>query len=96
MKFITLKTGDKLRADIITAVRIGDAKPADDLCSEQKPRVIVDFHKDSINSIIINCETLLERDALAASIVDEINDVLSQDVNPHYSLEPLLPYCERD
>jgi hypothetical protein len=80
MKFITLKTGDKLRADIITAVRIGDAKPATDFCSEQKPRVIVDFYKDLTNHIIINCETLLGRNALAASIMDEINEALSQDL----------------
>ena len=91
MKFITLKTGDKLRADIITAVRIGDAKPATDFYGEQKPRVIVDFYKNSRNSIVINCETLLERDALVASIVDEINDALSQDVNCVRTWGPLLP-----
>lgn len=74
MRFINLKTGDKLRADVITAVRIGDAKPATDLCSEQKPRVIVDFHKDPKNSIVIYCETVSERDDLANSIMNEIDE----------------------
>ena len=85
-KFVSLPNGDNIRADVIFAVRIGEARTDDFLGYSVKPRVIVDFGSqlDEVpvrgltNSVICNCETNDERDALAASIMDQIKTKVPQ------------------
>ena len=56
MEFIRMKNGGCIRADAILAVLTAEARAADSLCAELKPRVIVHFG-DGIynNSIVLSC-----------------------------------------
>ena len=73
MTFIKLKDGSKVRSDTITAVRLGDARAADQHCCELRPRVIVDFGAGNHhNYVVLDCETTEERNALSDSIMAEI------------------------
>jgi len=73
MRFIKLRDGSNIRADTITAVRLLDPRPSGD--GELKPRVVVDFGQGSYcNSIVLNCETTEERNAMGASIMAEIGE----------------------
>ena len=74
-KFITLPNGDSIRSDTIYAVRLGDAAaPTFPGGSPMVPRVIVDFIGGGVhgNCTICFCETNEERDALAASIREQL------------------------
>jgi hypothetical protein len=93
---ILLPTGDKIRADDITAIRLGDAEPArkEYHMAAIAPRVIVDFGLNHSNCIICYCKTSDERDALAARLyrewkgaVDEVKQVNSN--RPQYKTR----YC---
>lgn len=78
--YIDLPTGDSIRADTIFAVRLGDAHPPAAMENfSLKPRVIIDFGLSQergfgfgrgghSNSIICDCDTVEERNALARSI----------------------------
>jgi len=69
---ILLPTGDKIRADEIMAIRLGDAQPADEFCKVPMfPRVIIDFGQSHVNTIICECKTNDERDALAMALYRE-------------------------
>lgn len=73
MAFIKLKDGSKIRSDTITAVMLGDGRAADQHCREFKPRVIVYFGTgDHNNCVVLDCETVEERNALSDSIMAEI------------------------
>ena len=70
MSFIKMKDGSKIRADIITAVRI-----VNDIKTEPnyKPRVVVDFGNNSnYNCIITFCKTVEECYALSDSIMADL------------------------
>lgn len=73
-RFVLLPNGDRIRVDVITAIRKGDAQPATDHICAMVPRVIVDFGCNGgymgghSNSTICYCETGEERDLLAAKI----------------------------
>ena len=66
MDYIELLSGDLLRKDIITAVRLGDEiVPDGELYStHHKPRVIVDFGPHG-NCIVTDFETAEQRDEYA-------------------------------
>lgn len=70
---ILLPTGDKIRADEITAIRLGDAVPARKEYHMEAiaPRVIIDFGLNHLNTIICYCKTNAERDALAIRLYRE-------------------------
>lgn len=71
---IKLPNGDSIRSSAIVAVRLGDKREAYDLHKyELKPRVIVDFLVgEHGNCIVLDCETDEERNALAASITEQL------------------------
>ena len=73
MEFIRLNNGGCIRADYILAVLTAEARAADSLCAELKPRVIVHFG-DGIynNSIVLSCETAEECEELCQSIMAQI------------------------
>lgn len=73
MEFVKFKDGSRLRSDTITAVQLGDATVENHPSRGLKPRVIVDFVAVGHgNCIIIDCETVNERDSMADSIMAEI------------------------
>ena len=85
-KFINLPNGDAIRADVIFAVRLGDAIDATNNTRGFPPRVIVDFGKYDTgmgfmhaNCVVCDCQTDEERDALAATIRKKLEYPLIDD-----------------
>lgn len=67
--FIKLRTGDKIRADTITAVRVCEAFMSE-ATGMYPSRVVIDFSSGSMsNSIVINCNTIAEAQQIANSIM---------------------------
>lgn len=69
--FIKLPNGDSLHKDSIRAIRLGDPRPKGEGSweSELKPRVIIDFVIGTHgNCIVVNCDSVEERDKLAAKL----------------------------
>jgi hypothetical protein len=69
--FIKLPNGDSLHKDSIRAIRLGDPQPKGENTweCELKPRVIIDFIVgEHGNCIVINCDSVKERDELAAKL----------------------------
>ena len=74
-KFIELPNGESLHSETIKAIRFGDPQSSHDIPyrSEEKPRVIVDFVVgDHYNCIVLDCDTVEQRDKLAADLKDEV------------------------
>ena len=73
-KFIHLPNGDFIRLSTILAVRLRDAHEDYNI----SPGVIVDYgalrqlHIVSPSISIVDCATIQERDALAASIIEQL------------------------
>ena len=69
-KFIQLPNGDTLRADTITAIRLGDAdEGAGSSKSAMRWRVVVDYN---YNSVALYANSKEERDHLAAKLRAEL------------------------
>ena len=77
MRFVTLKNGSRIRADVITAIRIGDARPECGGLPAHNPYVAVDYGDPKSPQVIsLLCKTNAERDALADQIAAEIDIAL--------------------
>lgn len=74
-KFIELPSGDSLHPETIRAIRLGDPRPTSDVyVTELKPRVIIDYLVGKIgNSIVVNCETIEDRNDLATYLKAQIS-----------------------
>jgi hypothetical protein len=62
-KFIELPNGDLVHSESIRAIRLGNAE------GHHKPRVVLDFIiGDHCNYIVLNCDTVEERNKLAIDL----------------------------
>jgi hypothetical protein len=71
---IDLPNGESIRSDCITAIRLGDARPAiSEYECNLKPRVILDFGAGNhLNCVVLDCASVEERDALAKQIREQL------------------------
>lgn len=77
MKFIKLKDGSHIRADVITGVRVGEPMAAYLYYPAIKPRVVVDIMLGDRGPCVgFDCESVEERDACVREIMAQINEAL--------------------
>ena len=77
-RFINLPNGDTIKSSSITAIRVGDAAPANEFCKvAMKPRVIIDFNH---SCTICECTTNEERDILKSTIYNQCEPHFIRDI----------------